>query len=212
MPLHKRKELHTLLDNIKAGNHKQLYLCFGERYLCRQSAEQIEKGFLQTAGGAVHTIDGSAEDNGKILARILSFSLLPGIQIYRVSDSNLFLSRDISSQIWEKAEKAHQQNKPKSAARHLLSLINTAAITPDTTTVFSDISTDQWQKLFGFGHPGDNLGWADALLANSGVQSVSSPARTADRFLSAIEQGLPANNILLLTTETSINVKSCSTR
>lgn len=201
MPLHKRKELQGLLNNIKAGNHKQLYLCFGERYLCRQSAEQIEKGFLQTTGGAVHTIDGSAEDNSKILARILSFSLLPGIQIYRVSDSNLFLSKDISAQIWEKAEKAHQQNKPKSAVRHLLSLINTAAISPDTTIVFSDISSDQWQKLFGFGHPGDNLDWADALLANSGAQSVSSPARTADRFLSAIEQGLPANNILLLTTE-----------
>ncbi len=116
MPLHKRKELHTLLEGIKAGNHKQLYLCFGERYLCRQSAEQIEQAFLQRGAGAVHSIDGSAEDNGRILSRILSFSLLPGIQIYRVKDSNLFLSKDISAQIWEKALTAHQQNKPKSAS------------------------------------------------------------------------------------------------
>lgn len=201
MPIHKRTELQTLLEDIKAGNHKQLYLCFGERYLCRQSAEQIEQAFLQTGAGAVHSIDGSAEDNSRILSRVLSFSLLPGLQIYRVKDSNLFLSKDISAQIWEKAVKAHQQNKPKSAVRHLSDLVKTAALAHDSATVFSDISQDQWQKLFGFGHPGDDLGWADALLANSGLQSASSPARTADRFLSAIEQGLPVNNILLLTTE-----------
>ena len=201
MPIHKRTELHTLLEDIKAGNHKQLYLCFGERYLCRQSAEQIEQALLQTGAGAVHSIDGSAEDNSRILSRVLSFSLLPGLQIYRVKDSNLFLSKDISAQIWEKAVKAHQQNKPKSAVRHLSDLVKTAALAHDSATVFSDISKDQWQKLFGFGHPGDDLGWADALLANSGLQSASSPARTADRFLSAIEQGLPVNNILLLTTE-----------
>jgi DNA polymerase-3 subunit delta len=201
MPLHKRTELHTLLDKIAEGNHKQLYLCFGERYLCRQSAEQIEQKFLETGNGAVHTIDGSAEDNNKILSRILSFSLLPGMQIYRVNDSNLFLSKNISSQIWEKALKAHQQNKPRSAVRHLLALLKTAGINGGGRSVFSDISSDQWPKLFGFGQPGDNLDWADTLLANSGVQSAPSPTNTADRFLSAIEQGLPVNNILLLTTE-----------
>ncbi len=201
MALHKRTELQDLLDSIGAGSHKQLYLCFGERYLCQQSAEQIEQTFLQTTATTIHAIDGTTEDNSRILSRVLSFSLLPGIQIYRVNDSNLFLSKNISSQIWEKAVKAHQQNSPRSASRHLLDLLNSASITVEGQSVFSDISPDQWQKLFGFSHPGENLDWADTLLANNRVQSVSPPIQTTDRFISAIEQGIPANNVLLLTTE-----------
>ena len=113
MPIRKRAELHTLLNDLEEGSRKQLYLCFGERYLCRQTADEIEEALLKASAGTVHTIDGSAEENNRILSRILSFSLLPGIQIYRVNDSNLFLSKNISSQIWDKALQAHQQNNPK---------------------------------------------------------------------------------------------------
>ena len=201
MPIRKRAELHTLLSDIEKGRRKQLYLCFGERYLCRQTADLIEETLVKTSTGTVHTIDGSAEENNRILSRILSFSLLPGIQIYRVNDSNLFLSKNIGSQIWDKALQAHQQNNSRSAARHLLDLLKTAAITPEGAPVFSGISSDQWQKLFGFAHPGDNLGWADRLLANSARQPLLSPGTDADRFFAATEAGLPAHNIVLLTTE-----------
>ena len=201
MPIRKRAELHTLLRDIEEGSRKQLYLCFGERYLCRQTADLIEETLLKASTGTVHTIDGSAEDNSRILSRILSFSLLPGIQIYRVNDSNLFLSKTIGSQIWDKALQAHQQNNPKNAARHLLDLLKTASITPEGAPFFSGISSGQWQKLFGFEHPGDNLGWADDLLANCDPQPLQSPGTAADRFSATIEAGLPVNNILLLTAE-----------
>jgi len=201
MALQKRTELKKLLAAIEAGNHKQLYLCFGERYLCRQSAEQIEKTFLKTAEATSHHLDGTTEDNSRILSRIFSFSLLPGIQVYRVTDSNLFLSRNISSQIWEKAVKAHQQGRSKSAVRHLLDLLNSASVHPEGQTVFSDISPDQWQKVFGFSHPGENIDWADTLLADAPVQQPSPQINTADRFISAIEQGIPVQNVLVLTTE-----------
>jgi len=202
MPVHKRTEISHLLENITSGKQRQVFLCFGERYLCRQAAEQIEETLLHNRNGAVHTIDGSREDNNKILSRILSFSLLPGIQIYRVQDSSLFLSKNISSQIWEKARKAHQQNELKRAVRYLHNLAHAASADLDSTSPFSDISPDQWQKLFGFAHPGDDLGWADTLLAGSKRQAGSPGADAAERFMSAIEQGLPADNILLLTAET----------
>ncbi len=201
MPIRKRAELRTLLGDIEKGRRKQLYLCFGERYLCRQTADQIEETLLKASTGTVHTIDGSAEENNRILSRILSFSLLPGTQIYRVNDTNLFLSKNIGSQIWDKAVQAHQQNDPRNGARHLLDLLNTASITPEGAPVFSGISRDQWQKLFGFEYPGDNLGWADDLLADADSQPPLPPGTAADRFFAAIEAGLPDHNILLLTTE-----------
>ncbi|MEE4167000.1 MAG: hypothetical protein V2I35_13440 [Desulfocapsaceae bacterium] len=143
MPIHKRTEINKLLKDIEEGRRRQLYLCFGERYLCRQTAELIEQALMGAGGGAVHSIDGSTEENNKILSRVLSFSLLPGVQVYRINDSNLFLSKNIGSQIWEKALQAHQQGNSKRAVRHLFNLLNAAGITAGGTAVFSDISGDQ---------------------------------------------------------------------
>ncbi len=201
MPIHKRTEINKLLKDIEEGRRRQLYLCFGERYLCRQTAELIEQALMGAGGGAVHSIDGSTEENNKILSRVLSFSLLPGVQVYRVNDSNLFLSKNIGSQIWEKALQAHQQGNSKRAVRHLFNLLNAAGITAGGATVFSDISGDQWQKLFGFEYPGTTITWADTLVADNAMQPLSSSGTAADRFLSAIENGFPAHNVLLLTTE-----------
>lgn len=201
MALHKRIELEPVLGDIRQGSPRQVYLCFGERYLCQQAADKIGEAFLQQGNGAVHALDGSSEDTAGILSRLLSFSLLPGIQIYRVSDTRLFLSRKIGASIWDKAIKAHQGDKRTAAGRHLANLLNLAGITPDGTAVFSDISADQWQKLFGFSHPAQDLSWADKLIGEAGLTSSPAAGNTDERLISAIKQGFPDNNILLLITE-----------
>ena len=55
MGLHKRKEIGALLDKIDQGERCQVYLCFGERYLSRQAAEQLA-GRLLAGGGSVHNL------------------------------------------------------------------------------------------------------------------------------------------------------------
>lgn len=201
MGLHKRTTLDKLLGDIEEGKHKQLYLCFGERYLCRKTAELIEQKLIERKGGTVHTIDGSTEDTSRILSRILSFSLLPGVQIYRISDSTLFLSKNIAVKIWEKALKAHQDNREKRAARHLMNLLVTASISSEGSSVFSDISPDQWHKLFSFSHPTTSLAWADRLIAGNTDTTALVQQDASERLLSAIDRGLPPDNIVVLTTE-----------
>ena len=51
MALHKRKDIGALLDKIDQGERCQFYLCFGERYLCRQAAEKLEAHLLADGGG-----------------------------------------------------------------------------------------------------------------------------------------------------------------
>lgn len=200
MGLIKRNDISTLLEAVKQGDRKQVYLCFGERYLCRQVVERLEQQLQESQAGSVHTLDGSIEDGGKLLARLLSFTLLPGPQIYRVTDTNLFHSKEVGEQIWNKACKAHQDGKVLPASRHLQSLLRLGSVAADSRTVFSDISPGEWPKLFGFPHPEQDLSWADRLISESDL-----PKKRAqdplDKMMAAIADGLPANNILILTAE-----------
>ena len=200
MDLCKRTELAPLLESIGKGRRKQVYLCFGERYLCRQAATQLEEALLAVAGGSVHGLDGAAEDTSKLLARLLSLTLLPGLQLYRVVDTNLFHSREVGEQIWDKACKARQNDKPQAAVRYLSDLLQLGSVNPESLTVFSDIAVDQWAKLFGFPHPGTDLDWADRLVSTAQTRAPQAKD-PLEKLMQAIERGLPANNLLLLTAE-----------
>ncbi|MBT8359958.1 MAG: hypothetical protein KJO32_03300, partial [Deltaproteobacteria bacterium] len=59
MTIYKRIELDTLFEDMRTDRQQQIYLCFGERYLFRQTADQIQKKLLDHKNGAVHVIDGS---------------------------------------------------------------------------------------------------------------------------------------------------------
>ena len=199
MGLHKRKDIDALLDKIDRGVRCQVYLCFGERYLSRQAAEKLE-GRLLADGGSVHNLDGAVEDSTRLLSRLRSLSLLPGLQIYRVTDTTLFHSREVGEQLWQKACKARDDDKARAALRYLVSLLRLGSVDPQSVTVFSDIGTDQWPKLFGFPHPGEDLRWADELVSGS----ERGPVATRDpveNLISAIEEGLPPNHLLVLTAE-----------
>lgn len=201
MTIYKRIELDTLFEDMRTDRQQQTYLCFGERYLCRQAADQIQKKLLDHKNGAVHVIDGSVETDSRVLSRLLSFSLLPGLQIYRIEDTQLFLSRDLGAEIWAKALNAFQSDRQIAAARNLLNLLNSASISSQGNRVFSDISSDQWQQLFGFARPREDLSWADNIISTTGAAPPAAVEGMEDRMISAIERGFPADNVLLLTTE-----------
>ncbi len=201
MALYKRDNMEPLLDDIRAGRHKQVYLCFGERYLCQQAASSLEQELMKSAGATIHSVDGASEDNGKIVSRALSYSLLPGVQVIRVIDSRLFLSRSVGSEIWDKGLKAQQSGKTKAAVRHLLNLLSLGSVKAEGNRFFSEISEDQWQKLFGFSRPNEDLSWADRLIFESSPSASVSAADAAERLIIAIENGFPAGNILLIIAE-----------
>lgn len=200
MGLHKRAELEALLNQTEQGERAQVYLFFGERYLCRQALQQLEQRLLSGGGGAVHSVDGTVEDPARLLSRLLSHTLLPGLQIYRVTDTTLFHSRDVGEQIWNKACKAMEGDKQAAAARYLAELLQLGSVSPGDTGVFSDIAPAQWPKLFGFDHPGSDLSWADKL-AGAITAKKSAGQDPLDKLMAAIKSGFPGSNILVLTAE-----------
>ena len=99
MPLIKRSELQELLKKESVAPSSQIYLFFGERYLCRETADLLQNALLHKKQGTVHAIDGEHEEFDRTLARLVSLSLLPGLQIYRVANCGIFNAKSNSPAI-----------------------------------------------------------------------------------------------------------------
>jgi DNA polymerase-3 subunit delta len=202
MALVKRNELAAWLAQGGGEQEARVYLFLGERYLCREAADMAQEALLLKGGGVVHLIDGDQEDPGQTLGRIINFSLLPGRQIYRVTDSRLFHSTAVAEKIWNKAVQAHNEGRPGPALRHLLNLAELAALDADES--LAEMDPEQWREFFDFARPDGSLAWVDTLLAEAGSQAGvrgGGAADLADRYLAAFVKGLPGRNFLFLSAE-----------
>ncbi len=205
MPIYTRDNLPALLAQPATGQ-SQVYLLFGERYLCQNAAEQLEQVLLGKTGGIVHPIDGDQENLASTLAKLRSFSLLPGRQIYRVTDTRLFLSKQVAKNIWDKALKAHTDGKTEQAGRALRGLMESGGIDPHALDNNLDsMAPAEWQQCFGFAKPSGDLSWTGPHLAtaqgNGGATSPVAPADPAEMLSRALTSGIPDSNILILLTE-----------
>ncbi|MCI5124880.1 MAG: DNA polymerase III subunit delta, partial [Candidatus Electrothrix sp. AR5] len=213
MPVYERKKLDSLFQEIKNGNLFPAYLFVGERYLCQQAADQIAT-LLCSAGGTVHSIDGDTEESNLTLSKLRSFSLLGGKQVFRVNNTRLFHSKNVAKAIWGRATQANKANKPDKAFKYLQAMMEAGGL--ESRKAENDpggLSAAQWKKCFGFAKPDGKLDWTGALLAryseqsgtgtgSGSAQSTRSAGENAgEMLLTALDAGIPQDNILMLLTE-----------
>ncbi|MCL1980624.1 MAG: DNA polymerase III subunit delta [Proteobacteria bacterium] len=202
MALYTRDHLPGLLAGM-ASHPARVFLLFGERYLCRAAIAQLEQALLRETGGTVHPIDGDQEEIGTTLAKLRSFTLLPGRQIYRVTDTRLFHSRQVAKSVWDRTVKAHAEAKSEQARRGLRAFLASGGLDPMAPD--SDpaaLSATEWQQCFGFARPDGDLSWTRAYLADGGETSPTVPSSDPGDMLAAVlATGIPANNVLILMAE-----------
>lgn len=205
MALYSSEQLAKLLTRIRQGESARAYLVVGERFLCQQAAEALCQALL-AGGGTVHPIDGEQEPFATTLHKLTSFSLFPGRQVYRVTDTRLLHSVKVAESLWKKVIRARQNNEPDKAGRWLQNMLESAGLKPDDPENDPGrFSPAQWKKVFGFAQPQDDLGWTGGLLTASPTPPQESAARTVDDPAALLEQklagGIPGQNILILTAE-----------
>ncbi len=204
MPVYERNKITSLIKEIKAGTIQPVYLLFGDRFLCQQTADRLSEA-LCADGGTVHSIDGDNEDSNATLSKLRSFSLLPGRQIFRVNGTRLFHSKKVAKSLWNKAVK-NRVDKPDRAAAYLQAMMGAGGLdSSDPANDPGSLSRSQWKKCFGFAKPTEKTDWTLKILADSGgTASAAPPASAGDpaELLQAVlETGLPAANILMLLAE-----------
>ena len=203
MPVITRQTLPALLSQPDKLNAR-VYLFVGDRYLCRTAAEQLEAALL-AGGGSVHPIDGDQEDIGATIAKLRSFSLLPGRQVFRVTDTRLFHSRQVARGLWERACKAHATGRTDQAGRALRALLQAGSLAahgPDSD--LQTLAAGEWQQCFGFARPDGDLGWTRSYLqagAPGGGPAAGASIDPADALAAALVAGLPRQNVLVLLAE-----------
>ncbi|MCW5205874.1 DNA polymerase III subunit delta [Desulfobulbus sp. F5] len=200
MPVYDRSTLNNLLREISSGAACPAVLLFGERSLCQQAAEQISTALCAKGGGTVHAIDGDSEDHSTTLAKLRSFSLLGGRQVFRVNGSRLFLSKNVAEAIWKKVVKAWEEGSPDKAAKQLRAMLVAAGL--DSSDDPGSLSDEQWKKCFSFAKPAGNLSWTGPLLEQTEISNAKlSTGDAGEMLLAALDNGVPKNNSLLLLAE-----------
>jgi len=209
MPVYKRQEIPKLLEQIKQGAALQIYLLFGERYLCRNAAQELIDHLLpaqKRQATSLQHIDGDQEDYSRTLNLLKTFSLFSGRTVYWVTDTKLFYSKGVAKSVWDKACEKNELNEPGQALRYLLQMLNLAALSPQEAVEenIASFSATRWKTLFGFSKPQGDLSWIQSLLAE--MPAGSSPAKTVETdaaamYTLAFETGIPRNNILILLAE-----------
>ncbi len=200
MTLYGRGTLPALLKETKT-KPSQVYLFFGDRYLCQDTAKQIEEILLESSG-TLHPINGEQEDIATLTSKLKSFSLLPGRQIFKVTDTKLFHSKNVAKQLWEKADKAHQANKTKQATRALRSFLDAAGIAPQSEeSQLSTLTNKEWQHYFGFSKPESDLSWTAEPISTLSSKKNKQSSDSTEQFLTCLLEQLPSSNILLLLAE-----------
>ncbi|MBM9603531.1 DNA polymerase III subunit delta [Desulfopila inferna] len=202
MPLIKRSELDNALPSILVREGPRIFLFFGERFLCRKAVDELQHALLNWKNGIVCSIDGDREDIAQTLSKLMSFSLLPGLQLYRVNDTRLFHSKNISETVWRQTQDAYQANRLQQAAKYMGDMYHLASLAPEQRQPLSEMSDGQWQDLFGLAKPAD-LGWTDALFEIIREKDMAGPTATdlPEKFIQSFQKGLPPDNILILTAE-----------
>jgi DNA polymerase-3 subunit delta len=209
MSVYKRQELPKLINEITQGTTAQIYLLFGERYLCRNAAQELIGHLLPDQ--ARHTtslqhIDGDHEDFNRTLNLMKTFSLFAGRKIYWVTDTKLFYSKGVAKNLWDKACEKNERNESAQALRYILQMFKLAAVSPQEMVEenITSLSAARWKTLFGFSKPQGDLSWVRNLLLELPADASPEKSNEIDAstlFTLAFEAGIPKDNILILLAE-----------
>jgi len=217
MALYKRKDIPRIVKKAAQGDTSQVYLIHGERFLCRNAADELldcllpaDEYTLGQRTNHLHEIDGDRENFSRTLNLLRTYSLFPGRQVIRVTDTRLFYAKSTAKTLWDKVYTAFAAKEFASAGRCLSQFLEVAGMSTDDLRPddITGLSSTRWRDLFGFAKPTENLDWVKEIIdrlqesdESSGSAADQSPA-SADRFIKAFGGGVPAANILLLLTET----------
>ncbi len=97
MPRLTQEELSRLPGLLAAVPPPNPIVVVGDRFLCQQAAADILAALLPEEGerrAACVAIDGTTEDPDQTLARLQTYGLFGGCQVFRVTDSRLVGERD----------------------------------------------------------------------------------------------------------------------
>jgi DNA polymerase-3 subunit delta len=200
MPTISYKELEKYLTERGDAPFAPVYLIFGEEMLVKGAFDTLLEALVPASKRNTNydALDGAHENIHAVIARVNTYSLLPGTKVIALRDSRIFYAEQDKSRLLENAQKACRDDDLKKAAGHLLRLMGLLNLT------WEDLDRSSRKKSLGQSDtPAEDDDWLDALIAYCRENNLSVPAGADDGHILqlAVEKGFPKNNHLIITTD-----------
>ena len=189
--------------DLKPDQVAPVFLIYGDELLYKKALESVLNKIISDSPGAskdfnYEPIDGANDNIPEAVERLNTFSLLFGKKIVAICDSKVFYRKEDKEKILEKANAAYNKDDIKKAANHLLSYLAISNLSfDDLRRVYRDKSTagDLLDS-----HAGQ---WLDKVIDYCRDNDMSIPSMMDSGKLldTAIENGLPSGNHLIITTD-----------
>lgn len=194
------KSFDEYLEQLKAGTAGQrdapapVYLIFGEALLRERVFQRLLEALLPSSWN-YEPLDGSESDVHEAIEKINTFSLLSGCKVVALHEVRLFDTGADIQRLIEQARKAYRNQKLPQASATLLRILALVQLKPE------DTRESGWQSKLPV--DADDHAWLDEVAARSRRRKSLSETADAETALgNAIEKGFPADNRLILTSET----------
>jgi DNA polymerase-3 subunit delta len=175
-------------------------LVYGEDRIVQGALEKILGRLLPGARESLNyePVDGAAADIGDVMARMNTFSLIPGTKVVLLKAARIFHSKDDAARLLAQARKAHAEEDLSRAARSLL-----AALSQLGLTLAEARRPDRAASLPAGADFGEDEGWVDAVCGYCTENGLSVPpaADSAGMLQRAVEKGFPPGHHLVITTD-----------
>ncbi len=196
-------ELDAALSGLDPAAGRALpavVLVYGEELIAQDALERILDTLLPRARQSLNfeALDGGSAEMGDVLARVNTFSLLPGTKVVALKGARIFHSKDDAARLLSQARKALAEEDLPRAARSLLSALSQVNLTLDAARRPGGAAS-----LPSSGDPGEEEGWLEALFDYCAEKDLSVPpaADSAGMLQRALEKGFPRGHHLIITTD-----------
>ncbi|MCP4351288.1 MAG: hypothetical protein GY795_37970 [Desulfobacterales bacterium] len=185
--------------HLKEKQFAPVYLIHGEEMLCKTAYNELLDALIPLSE---RTINYEPVDNDNIyeaIERANTFSLLAGIKVVALCDSQVFYSKQDENSFFEKAKQAYDEKNMKKAAKYFVNALGLLNLSFDD--VASKANRDKNLKLDAE-ILADNR-WLDSIITHctDNKISVSAPKDNAGDLQKSIEKGFPEGNHLIITTD-----------
>lgn len=198
MPEIRHKTLQKYLKDVK-GQFSPTYLVYGEELLCKTAFNALLDALIPVSERSLNYEPVDNDNIYEAIERVNTFSLLSGIKVVALCDSQIFYSKQNDIIFLEKAKDAYDKKNMKKAAKYMASLLGVLNLSFDD--VDSQANRSKNLKLDSELLNEDK--WLDEIISHCADSkiSVSVAKDNAGELQKAIEKGFPEGNHLIITTD-----------
>jgi DNA polymerase III subunit delta len=199
--------LEKALIDLKKGHAVPCYLLYGEEeYLIQEALNQILDIIMPLADRdfGLFFIDGENSDFDILKDRLLAPSLLGGRKVVVVKNTTIFQSRENLSDLIQKIRDTIDEH-PDKAAKYFLTFLKISGFAWEDMqgAGWQKITDDQWRQAVEEDSGGDRNKWLPRIIEICGTRGWTSGgiADPSEQLEKLLDEGLPAENCLIMTAE-----------